>query len=37
MAAIVKLAVGHVHFEVGHVAGQVHGFNMIEPKLLKTG
>lgn len=36
MAAVVKLAVGHMHLEVWHVAGQMHGFNVVEAKLLKT-
>lgn len=37
MAAVVELAVGRVGLDVGHQAGQVHGLNVVQAELLKTG
>ncbi len=37
MAAVVKLAVRHVRFEIGHVSGQLPWVNVVQAKLLKAG
>jgi hypothetical protein len=34
--AVVELAVLGMDFEVGHVAGQVHGLDVVQPEFLKT-
>ena len=36
VAAVVELAFRNVHFEIWHVAGQMHGINVIQAKFLKA-
>ena len=36
MRAVIKLAVRHMRFEVWHVGRQLHGIDVMHPKLLKA-
>ena len=37
MRAVVKLAVRHMRFHVGHVGRELHGIDVMQAKFLKTG
>ncbi len=36
MRAVIKLAVRHMGFEVGHVGRELHGIDVMDAKLLKA-